>query len=182
MADEFFQVLAEKYAAYREPRADLTISKVADFPLFRSMTLTVMILDCIDNALANLGSYSFKGVDDVLECNDRLVWVSERLGKTADAFYHKWMNDYMFRHENVVACGFKAKNIVTALFDACCDNVDLINKSYREHCQRAYADVCDPDSDLFRLILARNYVAGMTDSFAIQQHARLFMSSEHISV
>ncbi|OHB64777.1 MAG: hypothetical protein A2Y77_00990 [Planctomycetes bacterium RBG_13_62_9] len=182
MTDEFFQVLVEKYAEYRGHQEDLRISKVAQFPLFRSRTLTVMILDCIDSTRANLHNHSFGGVDDVLECNDRLVWVGDQLGKAADEFYHKWMNDYMFKHENVVACGFKAQKIVTDLFNVCCDDVDLINRPYREHCQRAYADVCDPKSDLFRLILARNYVAGMTDSFAIQWHARLFMSSEHISI
>jgi dGTPase len=182
MADDFLRVLIDKYAAYRGRPIDLRISRVAEFPLFRSRTLTVMILNCIDNSLSNLGSYSFGGVDDVLACNTRLVWVGDELGKTAETFYNKWMNNYLFKHENVVACGFKARNIVTALFEACRDNEDLINKSYREHCQRAYGDVCDPKSDLFRLILARNYVAGMTDSFAIQQHARLFMSSEHIPV
>jgi dGTPase len=182
MADDFFRVLAEKYAEYRGQPVDLKISSVAKFPLFRSRTLTVMILDCIENTLASLSRHSFKTAEDVLECGDRLVWLSDDLGRTADAFYRKWMNDYMFKHEDVVACGFKAENIVTALFCACCKKLDLINKSYREHCQRAYADVCEPESDLFRLILARNYVAGMTDSFAIQQHARLFMSSERISV
>jgi dGTP triphosphohydrolase len=93
------------------------------------------------------------------------------------------MDGYMFKHEDVVACGFKAKKIVTDLFNACFENTDLINKPYRDHCEHAYRDVCDdPRSELFKLILARNYVAGMTDSFAIQQHARLFMSSERISL
>ncbi|OHB67022.1 MAG: hypothetical protein A2Y76_07600 [Planctomycetes bacterium RBG_13_60_9] len=182
MRDDFFRVLTEKHTEYREHPSDITISNVAEFPRFRSKTLTVMILDCIDNSLANIEKHSPGDVEDVLKCSDRLVWIGKDLGKTADAFYNNWMTNYLFKHENVVACGFKARNIVTALFEACRDNQDLINKSYREHCQHAYRDACDPKSDLFKLILARNYVAGMTDSFAIQQHARLFMSSEHISV
>jgi dGTP triphosphohydrolase len=72
---------------------------------------------------------------------------------------------------------------VKGLLDAYYGNERLINEHCREHCREAYKDVCKSNSDpLFRLILVRNYVAGMTDSYATQQHARLYMSSEHISV
>jgi dGTP triphosphohydrolase len=141
-----------------------------------------MILDCITHATTSIDARHFMDVTNVLDCDTRLVQVGDELNRLWREFYQGWMEGKMFKHENVVACGFKAKEIVTALFKACYDHVDLINKSYTEHCQRAYADICDPKSNLFRLILARNYVAGMTDSFATQQHARLFMSSEHIPV
>ncbi len=182
MGDEFFQTLSLEYGKIRGNGEQLSLKDVKDFPSFRSKVLTVMILDCINEASMNMNARHFRHVDDVLDCDTRLIKMGDGVDRLWTEFYRTRMEEEMFKHENVVACEFKAKNIVTALFTACYDDVDLINKPYRLHCQRAYADVCDPKSHLFRLILARNYVAGMTDSFAIQQHARLFMSSEHISV
>lgn len=182
MDDGFLRVLSREYTKFREDGGRLTLQDVKGYASFRSKVLTLMILDCIKQATMNIETWHFSGIQDVLNCDTRIVYVSNELGRLWEEFYHKWMRDKLFRHENVVACGFKAKQIVTALLKACYDNVHLINESYREHCQRAYSNVCKADSDLFRLILARNYVAGMTDSFAIQLHARLFMSSERISV
>jgi dGTPase len=182
IGDQFFQVLSSTYGKIRGNGEQLSLKDVKEFPSFRSKILTVMILDCINQATTNIDAKQFKCVDDVFDCDARLIRVSDTLDHLWTEFYREWMEGKMFKHENVVACGFKAKEIVTALFNTCYDDIDLINRSYREHCQRAYADVCDPDEDLFKLILVRNYVAGMTDSFAIQQHARLFMSSERVSV
>ncbi len=182
IGDRFFQVLSSAYGKIRGNGEQLSLKDLKEFPSFRSKVLTVMILDCINQATTNIDARHFRHVDDVLDCDVRLVQVASERECLWMEFYQRWMYDNMFKHEDVVACGFKAKEIVADLFKACHENADLINRSYREHCERAYADVCDPGSDLFRLILARNYVAGMTDSFATQQHARLFMSSERISV
>lgn len=182
MDNAFFEALSRKFEELRGNGAELKLEEAKDFPSFRSKVLALMILDCIERATTAIDEQHIRNVDDVLDCNIRLIWVSEKIAREWEAFYLNWMKGHLFQHEDVVACGFKAKEIVRGLFDACYNNVNLINTAYRSHCERAYADVCDSKSDLFRLILVRNYVAGMTDSFAIQQHARLFMSSERISV
>jgi len=181
--EDFYDALQDYYAKYRKKASKIELVSKDSFPGFRSKVLTVLILDCIDNALANLRRHAFPTVQDVLSHRKRIVWVGDRLAKAIRDFYDKWVVRHMFVHNDVVACAFKAKNIVRDLFDAYYGNERLINEHYRQHCKEAYKDVCKSDSDpVFRLILVRNYVAGMTDSYATQQHARLFMSSERISV
>jgi dGTPase len=180
--DEFFRKLSAKYDMIRGNGEQLDFEDVRRFPSFRSKVLTLMILDCIDQAAMNIDGKHFTCLDDVLDCNTRLIYVNDQFDRLWTEFYQRWMQGKMFKHEHVVGCAFKAKEIVTSLFKACFDDINLINESYRRHCEHAYGDVCDSSTDLFKLILARNYVAGMTDSFAIQLHARLFMSSERISL
>lgn len=182
MEDGFFQALSREYDRVRGGGEPLVLKDVKGFPAFRSKVLTLMILDCIRQAAMNIDARHLVHVDEVLGCDARLIYVRDEFDRLWRQFYQTSMESKMFKHESVVACGFKAKEIVTALFKVCYDGIDLINKSYRKHCQHAYADVYDADENLFKLILARNYVAGMTDSFAIQLHARLFMSSERISL
>jgi dGTPase len=181
MKHEFMQRLSEEFAIRRGGRR-LDLESVKSFPSFRSQVLTTMILDCIRQAEKSIRTRNIRTVEDVLNCNTRVIWVGDTLSPLWGCFYDTCMYGKLFKHHDVVACGFKAQKIVTDLFNACYGNTDLINDSYQTHCAEAYADVCNRGSCRFKLIVARNYVAGMTDSFATQQHARLFMSSERISV
>ena len=96
------------------------------------------------------------------------------------SFYKQWMVDFLFKHERVKACGFKAKMIVTGLFEAYWREENLIQEKYRRHSKKAYENIGIRDNKLLKLITVLNYIAGMTDAFATDQHARLYMSSERI--
>ena len=78
-----------------------------------------------------------------------------------------------------MACEVKAENIVRDLFKVYIKHKDLVPKDYRENTIKAYK-LDRSNKNLCKFITARNYIAGMTDAFAITQHARLFMSSEHV--
>ena len=90
------------------------------------------------------------------------------------------MEEELYKHEDVQACEFKAKRIVTDLFNAYLGCENLIHRHYLEACNDSYRDLGVKDEHTLLLIAVRNYVAGMTDAFAIDQHARLFMSSERV--
>lgn len=90
------------------------------------------------------------------------------------------MVNRLFKNDRVVACSFKAKKIVTDLFKAYFENPKLINSKYFEHCYNVYRKMGVDDEILLKLIIVRNYIAGMTDPFASDQHARLYMPLERI--
>ena len=56
----------------------------------------------------------------------------------------------------------------------------MIKAEYYEHCKKTYQKIGISDEKLLNLIIARNYIAGMTDPFASDQHARLYMALERI--
>jgi len=177
--DELFDALRAKYSEYRGCELP-KLTTAGDFPTFRSTALTVLILDCIESSTSRLENGRYRTIDDVLSADERIVQVSTDMEEAIRDFYDRWMRNFLFMDKDVVACGFKAKRIVKDLFEAYLGNQNLINKPYRAQCEQAYRDICEPGTSLFNLILVRNYVAGMTDFFATQQYARLFMSSERI--
>jgi len=176
----FYRKLEEKYKGYRGKEEEFKFDKKEDFVYFRSQALTTLILDCIDNAKKQLEQNGFKDVDKVLSHKNRIVFVSDDLNKSWRDFYKRWMEEYLFENERVKACGFKAEKIITGLFEAYWREEGLIKREYREHCKKVYKKIGVRDEKLLALIMVRNYIAGMTDAFATDQHASLFMPSEHI--
>ncbi len=168
--------LRKYYKKYRHSKLEL-LSKT-NFPLFRSRVLTTLILNCINTATGNIKET--KDVNEVLSKGRRLVFLSKDLHKSWTNFYQTWMVDKLFKNDSVVACSFKAKKIVTDLFNAYFQNPDLIDAKYYEHCEKVYKKIGISDEKLLKLIIVRNYIAGMTDPFASDQHARLYMALERI--
>jgi dGTPase len=179
--EPFFRELRSKFQYFR-PGGELELKEKADFIPFRSKALTTLILDCIDNARQAIEENGFKTVDDVLSSNKRLIFVSDALAEAWENFYEKWMRDYLFKNEVVMACNFKAQKTVTDLFKAYLQDENLIRERYHEHTREAYKQVGVIDRSLLKLITIRNYISGMTDPFATNQHARLYMSREPIGL
>jgi len=181
--DPFFAKLNEKYQYHRkDTKEELKLESKDDFMLFRSKVLTTLILDCIDNAKKNIKKNSLvkKNVDEVLSNSERIVFLSHDLSNFWKDFYKKWMASYLFKNDRVIACSFKAEKIMTDLFNAYFEKPDLINSEYYEHCEKVYKKIGISDEKLLKLIIVRNYIAGMTDPFASDQHARLYMALERI--
>ncbi len=181
--ESFFDRLEAKLKdEYRGSQAELKLEHPDDFGSFRSTVLTTLILDCIDNANQNLerNKLKDKDIDAVLLCNKRIVSVSEGLKEAWRDFYKRLMEEYLFKHERVKACAFKAQKIVTGLFEAYWREEHLMQEKYRRHSKKAYENIGIRDNKLLKLITVLNYIAGMTDAFATDQHARLYMSSERI--
>jgi dGTPase len=170
--------LSKYYKVYRKGK--LEFLNKDNFTLFRSKILSILILNCIDNAKENIKKNNIKNVDDVLSNNRRMVFLSEDLKNSWKDFYSTWMEKVLFKHHDVVACSVKAEKIVTDLFNAYFENPGLINSRYFEHCHMVYEKTGISDKTLLKIIIARNYIAGMTDVYASNQHARLYMSLENI--
>jgi len=181
--DPFFAKLNEKYKHYRKnTKEKLKLESKGDFMLFRSRAITTLILDCIYNAKKNIKKNCLekKSVDEVLLISKRIVFLSHDLSESWKNFYKNWMVDKLFKNDRVTACSFKAEKIVTDLFNAYFEQPELINSEYYEHCEEVYKKAGISNKKLLKLILVRNYIAGMTDPFASDQHARLYMPLEHI--
>jgi len=172
------EFLGKYYKKYR--KSDLQHLNRTDFLLFRSNVLTTLILNCIDNAKNNIEKSKIKNVDEVLSNDKRIVFLSDDLKKSWTDFYQEWMVNKLFKNDRVAACSFKAEKIVTDLFSAYFEKQVLIDSEYYEHCLTVYKKIGISDEKLLNLIIVRNYIAGMTDPFASDQHARLYMALERI--
>ena len=70
--------------------------------------------------------------------------------------------DQLYRHQQVVRMDARGRRIVTELFDACAREPGLMPRRYAERVK-----------EQGRHRVATDYIAGMTDRFCLQEHARL---------
>jgi len=178
--DDFIRCIWEKYDEIRKEHSDIKLEDIDDFLLFRRKAITVLILNCIETSQKTIQEECIKSFDNVL-AKKRMIAVEVGLSGLWDFFYKKWMKDTFFNDKRVVSCSYKAEHILTQLFNAYFEKIELIKKYYRDEMREAYSPYINSrDEDLLRLVTVRNYIAGMTDVFATKQHAFLFMSLEQV--
>jgi dGTPase len=82
----------------------------------------------------------------------------------------KFLMDRLYRHSRVLRMTTKAKRTVIELFDAFASDVRLMPAEFAVAAERAGED----RGDWGRLRVVADYIAGMTDRYAILEYERLF--------
>ncbi len=121
-----------------------------------------MVTDLIDTTRSRLRENDISSVEDVRDTHDRLVTFSPDMNQRKDELL-SYLYEEMYNHHRVVRMQERAKRIVRELFDEYMRCPRLLPEPYQEWIQevshgRAVAD----------------YIAGMTDRYAIQEHRELF--------
>ena len=86
----------------------------------------------------------------------------------------KFLNEYVYRHHKVQRMTSKARRVITELFDAFLADERLLPPEHRT----------PPDPDRYsspetaRARAVADYIAGMTDRYAILEHRRMFEPGE----
>lgn len=123
-----------------------------------------MVLDLIDQTRANIAAAGVESLADV-RAAPRLVAYSDQLRPRLQVL-KTFLRDNLYHHYQVLRMTDKARRIVRGLFDAFMADPRLLPPQY----QRRAAD------DKPRAIA--DYIAGMTDRYAIKEHRRLFAVGE----
>ncbi len=127
--------------------------------------MTVMVEDVIRTAGENLSLLNPKSVDDIYNAGQTIVTFSSVM-KTREKELKRFMFANMYRHENVLRVRTQAEDIVRDLF-----------KRYMQNPADMGGEWADQVTKLDQQALAQrvsDFLAGMTDNFAIAQHRRLF--------
>lgn len=127
--------------------------------------MTRMVEDVIAQTKANLERLRPQSVEDVYAAGETIARFSgemAELEKELKAF----MFANMYRHPTVMEARARAEALLRALFDAFMDAPEKMGGEWAD--KLGHAD---------RTVIARrvaDYLAGMTDTFAISEHRRLF--------
>jgi dGTPase len=141
--------------------------KMRRYQLIRRL-IDRQVTDVLDSTRANIAAAGVASVADVRNCENYLVSFSEGMSaKTAELKKLLFVNFY--RDHRVVRMSYKARRCLTALFQAYLGDQDLLPAESR---QRIGAD------NIHRVVC--DYIAGMTDSYALSEFTRLFGPSEQI--
>ncbi len=156
---ETYARVAEKYPALPEERQILqTISHLIGF----------LILDLVEQTRANIDAAGIRSLDDVRTNGANLVSFSANTAKRnreLKAFLYK----NLYRHYKVERMRIKAERFLTMLFGNYLQNPTLLPGGYQDKYELYGRErvVCD-------------YIAGMTDRYALDEYKRLFDPYERV--
>ena len=126
--------------------------------------INMMVLDLINQTRENIQATGVCSVEDVRRA-PRIVAYSEGLRQPMQAL-KRFLRENLYHHYQVLRMTNKARRIINDLFQAFMDDERLLPPQYQ---QRARHDKGRAIAD---------YIAGMTDRYAIREHRRLFAIGE----
>ena len=135
--------------------------KRVKYELVRKL-ISLMVDDLIFNTKTNIEKYNIKNAQDILECEKPIVVLSEKMTIEED-FLREFLKNKMYDHPKVKTMNFKAKKIVSDLFDLFVDEPYLLPTNWRKF---------NDNPEKFMSIA--DYISGMTDNFAINIHKKYF--------
>jgi dGTPase len=124
--------------------------------------INAQVEDALHTTLANLRDANPCSVEAVRN-SPPLMSFSDAMRDEATAL-KAFLYENLYRHYRVNRMTTKAKRILTELFHAFMDNTGLLPPAYRAEAGRA-------DEQARRIA---DYIAGMTDRYAISEHRRVF--------
>ena len=124
-----------------------------------------MVEDVIDTSRHRLAQATPADVEAVRRHGTPLITFSPAM-RANDAALKEFLRERMYRHHRVNRMASKARRIVRELFALFVDEPQCLPEEWRAR--------CDDAQTLATARAAADYVAGMTDRFAIQEHRSLF--------
>ncbi|MDP3609797.1 MAG: deoxyguanosinetriphosphate triphosphohydrolase [Methylophilus sp.] len=154
---ENMAIVKDKYPAIEQKRL---------IPETIRRMINQLVMDLCETSLRNIEQLSPTSIQDIRQA-PYLVGFSQAIEAKNHAL-KQFLRSNLYHHYKVNRMSAKAERIITELFTAFMQNVELMPEEHQEAAKydqpRAVAD----------------YIAGMTDRFAIREHRRLFAVEEYL--
>ena len=154
----------EQYETVQDKYPELEDRRLI-YEIIRRM-INKVVTDLIDNTASRIESLQPESIDDVRAHNEPVVVLSDGVYEQHTAL-KQFLTKHLYRHEKVREMTDKAKLMVEILFERYMSDPGQMPD---EFCARAAAG--DADESIKARVVA-DYVAGMTDRFAIAEHDRI---------
>lgn len=132
-----------------------------------------VVVDVIRTSTARIQAANVHSIDDVRNAGDRLIAMSEPMYADHLAL-KRFLNERVYRHYRVLRMTAKAQRVLKDLFDSFFSDPQLLPDEYRRTAQAAES----VDGQAGRARAVADYLAGMTDRYAVLEHRRLFDPNE----
>ncbi|PXX42397.1 deoxyguanosinetriphosphate triphosphohydrolase [Undibacterium pigrum] len=131
--------------------------------------INTLIVDLIETSAKKIQECAPATVDDVRQM-ERMIAFSDSMFQEAQDL-KQFLFENLYRHYQVNRMTFKARRTIRELFDALHAEPNLLPTDYQVHRQ----DNQDPQLQARKIA---DYIAGMTDRYAMREHRRLYMVDE----
>lgn len=130
--------------------------------------INLQVSDLIENTLANLGRLRVTTIQDLGGLKEKAVVFSEGM-KSKREKYRKLLHEKLYRNYRVIRMSNKAARFLKSLFEIYCDTPDQLPPRDR--------DRIDEEG---KFAVIRDYMAGMTDRYALDQYKKFFEPYERV--
>ncbi|MEX0346497.1 MAG: deoxyguanosinetriphosphate triphosphohydrolase [Rhizobiaceae bacterium] len=127
--------------------------------------ITQMVEDVIGTSMDAISKLAPKSAGDVRAAESALIRFGDRLS-ASEAELKAFLFENLYRNEDVMRIRQRADALVRKLFDTYLDDLSAMPESWREGLSRAEEPV--------RARHVADFLAGMTDTYAINEYRRLF--------
>jgi dGTPase len=132
-----------------------------------------LVNDLIDASSKSIAAAAPAAVEDVRALAEPLLRFGPEVG-AEHLELKRYLRQHLYQHYKVLRMTTKARRVVRELFDAMFGDVDLMPTEHQQAARRMESEDGHPG----RARAVADYIAGMTDRFAILEHRRLFDPSE----
>ncbi len=153
MIKEYWDYLKDKY---ENKDNELILKK-----LIRNL-IGKQITDVIEETERNINRFDIKTVEDIRK-TDGIVSFSNLMIKKQNEL-KKYLYENLYKHHKVVKMSNRAKRIIKGLFEAYMEDINQLPPQFKKRINSESVErvVCD-------------YIAGMTDRYAQDEYARLYL-------
>jgi dGTPase len=132
------------------------------------MIINFEVSDLLSETNKKIQKYQIKSVEDVRNAGENTICFSSHT-KKLNSQLKMFLFDKMYRHYRMIRMADKARRIVTQLFEVYLNNSDQLPPSFSSKIKEEN-----------KMQLVCDYVAGMTDRFALQEYKKLFDPFERV--
>jgi len=127
--------------------------------------INAVVTDLIEHSQRRISQSNIQHIDDVRQQSEPLILNSPEVTEQIRDL-KRFLRHNLYAHERVTQMMGEAVEIVRKLFDIFRSNPSLLPDQYQEKLR-----IHKEDSALVRIVA--DYIAGMTDRYALREHARL---------
>ena len=131
--------------------------------------INVMVVDLIDTSRNHISSARLESLQDVRSQAKPLMTFSDEMS-ALNLELKQFLRENLYQHYRVHRMSRKAYDIITALFDAFMNDIKILPPENREQCRIMQGE--SGDEGIARGVA--DYIAGMTDRYAIVEYERIF--------
>ena len=142
----------------------LSKSKIVNETVRRIIDL--LVTDLISNSEKNILEQNIETPMDVKNCDRQIVEFSEKI-KIESMTLKRFLHKNLYQHPDVKMMTDKAVNVVSNLFEAYLNDINLLPREYLKY-------NLEKINNKSKERVISDYIAGMTDRFALEEYKKLY--------
>ncbi len=127
------------------------------------------VSDLVNNSQQNLLSHQPQSIDDVRTLAKSMICFSEDM-RQQNLQLKQFLRKRLYQHYRVRRMSNKAGRVIRELFTAFMTETSMLPPEQSDHCKKLEAELGEPG----RARAVSDYIAGMTDRYAIVEHGRIY--------